>query len=249
MAPIVSSRSSALSTARGSGGSSALLRKDFAHGIPSDLICRMSPSSGVLSSSGGVCSMSLPSCSQRGYSRRHVPACTRPARPLRWCAAAFDTQSGCSTASLLSASYEVCFDFPPSTTYTMSSMVIEVSAMLVERMTLRCPSGGRAKTWRCCSVGMPPCNGRSWHPRSTGESRHPSRTFDISSHPLRKTSTAPGPRSAWMCSMARTTMSGSNISSSLHPRMLRAVASEYRERKSGEAYSLSGPRASASAPG
>ena len=53
---------------------------------------------------------------------------------------------------------------PLSTTYTTSSMVRLVSAMLVASTTLRMPSGGRSKTLRCSVGEMLECRGstRRW---------------------------------------------------------------------------------------
>ena len=83
---------------------------------------------------------------------------------------------------------------PLSTTNVTSSMVMEVSAMLVARMIFHAPAGGRLKTARCFSVGMPEWSGRTWNfdalPKVADVSRRPLRV-EISPHPGRKTSTAP----------------------------------------------------------
>ena len=52
-------------------------------------------------------------------------------------------------------------DRPELMTQTMSSMVTAVSAMLVARMILRTPTGGRRKTLRWSCVGTMECRGSS----------------------------------------------------------------------------------------
>lgn len=57
-------------------------------------------------------------------------------------AAAFDIQDGSKQGVLFSASYDVSFAFPQSTTKTTSLMVILVSAMFVARTIFLTPSSG-----------------------------------------------------------------------------------------------------------
>ena len=93
-----------------------------------------------------------------------------------------------------SASYDFSLLLPQSTTYTTSSIVMEVSAMFVARITLRAPRRGRSKISRWCAEGICPCRGRIRNrdasPRISSDA-HRSRTFTISSQPVRNTSTAP----------------------------------------------------------
>lgn len=51
---------------------------------------------------------------------------------------------------------------PEFMTQTMSSMVTAVSAMLVAKMILRTPAGGRRKTLRWSCVGTMECRASSW---------------------------------------------------------------------------------------
>mmetsp|Transcript_14354 Transcript_14354/g.60481 ORF Transcript_14354/g.60481 Transcript_14354/m.60481 type:complete len:271 (-) Transcript_14354:341-1153(-) len=78
-------------------------------------------------------------------------------------------------------------------------MVMEVSAMLVARITLRAPRRGRSKISRWCAEGICPCRGRIRNrdaSPSTSSDAHRSRTFTISSHPVRKIRTAPAANSS-----------------------------------------------------
>lgn len=59
--------------------------------------------------------------------------------------------------------YRFSFILPESMTYTTSSMVTEVSAMLVEMMILVTPSGGRQKTACCSSLVKVECSGYTTH--------------------------------------------------------------------------------------
>ena len=57
---------------------------------------------------------------------------------------------------------QLCTGSPPELmTHTMSSMVTAVSAILVARMSLRTPGGGRMKTLRWSWVGTMECRGSS----------------------------------------------------------------------------------------
>mmetsp|Transcript_165595 Transcript_165595/g.531489 ORF Transcript_165595/g.531489 Transcript_165595/m.531489 type:complete len:213 (+) Transcript_165595:1864-2502(+) len=68
----------------------------------------------------------------------------------------------------LLGSYLFSLTWPQSMTCVTSSMVMQVSAMLVAKTTLRCLLlGGREKTKRCLCVGICPCRGSShahWSP-------------------------------------------------------------------------------------
>ena len=152
-----------------------------------------SSSSGVRSISGTAWS-AMRACAARVYSRTHAPGRTRPARPRRGRADALLIQAGSRHAMSFSASYDFSLLLPQSTTYTTSSIVMEVSAMFVARITLRAPRRGRSKISRWCAEGICPCRGRIRNrdasPRISSDA-HRSRTFTISSQPVRNTSTAP----------------------------------------------------------
>ena len=79
-----------------------------------------------------------------------MPGAVRPARPARWIADALDTGTTWSDSMPVRALNEFCLQKPVSTTYTMPSIVSDVSAMFVARMTLR-PSGGAASKMRACA--------------------------------------------------------------------------------------------------
>jgi len=59
------------------------------------------------------------------------------------------------------SSYPFSLCLPESITKETSSMVIELSAMLVDTTTLRTPRGGRLKTLRCSVVGSDPWQHRT----------------------------------------------------------------------------------------
>ncbi|RCI16121.1 hypothetical protein L249_3264 [Ophiocordyceps polyrhachis-furcata BCC 54312] len=88
-------------------------------------------------------------------SRKHLPGLVRPARPARCDAEALDTGVVVSDSMPVSASYVRIFTKPQSTTKAIPSMVTDASAMFVEKMTLRVPSGGLSNTYICCSVDRP----------------------------------------------------------------------------------------------
>ena len=88
-----------------------------------------------------------------------APGRVRPARPLRWCAEAREMGDTSSDSTRCRGLYTFCFEKPGSMTYTMPSIVSEVSAMLVDTTTLRPggPSGrrgaGASSKMRCCCRG------------------------------------------------------------------------------------------------
>ena len=88
----------------------------------------------------------------------------------------------------------VSFTRHESITYETSSMVMDVSAMLVATTTLVTPGGIVLKMERCASVDRDECRGksraRSWLPR-TGSRRICPIARSISAKPGRNTSTAP----------------------------------------------------------
>src|SRR6266702_1224353 len=90
------------------------------------------------------------------YRRKHFPGRVRPARPDRCCAEAFEIGETRRDSTRMRGLYIFCLEKPGSTTYTIPSMVREVSAMFVEMMTFRPggPSGtrgeGAGSKMRCC---------------------------------------------------------------------------------------------------
>ena len=74
----------------------------------------------------------------------------------------------------MTGSYWVSRTRPASMTKTTSSMVMDVSAMLVAMTTFRTPRGGLEKVRRCSSDDSVECRGMSKNRRSTS-SRVPSR--------------------------------------------------------------------------
>lgn len=71
----------------------------------------------------------------------NTPGPVRPARPLRCSADDFDTQNSFKRCPLHEASYDISFTFPESTTKRIPSTVKDVSAIFVETIHLRIPSG------------------------------------------------------------------------------------------------------------
>mmetsp|Transcript_15724 Transcript_15724/g.42621 ORF Transcript_15724/g.42621 Transcript_15724/m.42621 type:complete len:349 (-) Transcript_15724:1743-2789(-) len=130
------------------------------------------------------------------------PARTRPARPARWRASACETHTSTRRRICLRSSNIDCLARPESMTKTASSMVIDVSAMLVASTTLRTPGGIVSKT-ADCSVG----ERDEWSGSRRNLSGLPNRrvvcsplsSAEMSAMPGRKTSTAPSPNSSSMC--------------------------------------------------
>lgn len=123
------------------------------------LICKHNPCKGTRHISGGVCCGSAAK-SLRVTMRKHTPACTRPARPRRCCAAAWETIVVRRRVMPRVESNASSLTRHQSMTTVQSSMVIEVSATLVATTTLRRPFGGGSNTRACCAGGRPPCRGR-----------------------------------------------------------------------------------------
>mmetsp|Transcript_15676 Transcript_15676/g.59484 ORF Transcript_15676/g.59484 Transcript_15676/m.59484 type:complete len:308 (-) Transcript_15676:713-1636(-) len=130
-------------------------------------------------------------------SRKHVPGPVRPALPDRCCAAALDTGTTCSDSTPVRGLKEFCFTNPASITYLIPSMVSDVSAMLVEKMTLRAPSGVGSKIRACWSAGRAEYSGRAMSslmrpPSARVRSVMLSMADSISSWPVQKTRMSPG---------------------------------------------------------
>mmetsp|Transcript_17145 Transcript_17145/g.60172 ORF Transcript_17145/g.60172 Transcript_17145/m.60172 type:complete len:255 (+) Transcript_17145:800-1564(+) len=172
-APISRSTPSAVSIDLGSGGSMALDKKVCTALPPapisavvsarqpersSCLICRHSSSSGVRSISA---TWKSAIAAWRSLEKRWMlrPGRTRPARPARCLADARDVHVACRLEHCVKGSYSICLTLPASMTKTMSSMVIDVSAMLVAMTILRTPGGGRSNTARCSDVDSVECSG------------------------------------------------------------------------------------------
>lgn len=106
-------------------------------------------------------------------------------------------------------------------TKTTSSMVIAVSAMLVESIIFRTPGGGRLKTFFCSADGIMECRERMTNFLGSlkyGQASSLSLVWFMSSHPGRKTRTAPSTESTQIFLSSRS-MSRVSISSGLTPAM------------------------------
>ena len=105
--------------------------------------------------SGWVCSSSSLMKSFSVNSRKHFPGRVRPARPARCCADAFEIGVTSRDSTRIRGLYNFCLEKPGSTTYTIPSMVRDVSATFVDTMTFR-PGGppgirgGGAGSNICC---------------------------------------------------------------------------------------------------
>ena len=97
-------------------------------------------------------------CQKRKH-LKHFPGLVLPALPARCCALAFEIGLTNKLSTLILGLYTFCFEKPGSTTYTMPSIVSDVSAIFVDTTTLRPggPSGvrggGGASKIRCCCCG------------------------------------------------------------------------------------------------
>ena len=113
----------------------------------------------------------------------------RPARPARWVAEARDTRRTSRRGSPDHGEWEATRASPESTTAVTPSMVTEVSATLVERITLR---RGPGRTARSCSSGeRSPWSGRTSSPSRAAKEAQACAARRISAIPGRKTSTSP----------------------------------------------------------
>lgn len=88
----------------------------------------------------------------RGQPRKVGPWSCGPVLPARWCAEALLIGETSSDSTRILGLYTFCLENPGSMTYTMPSMVREVSAMLVETMILR-PGGLPGLLSGACSSG------------------------------------------------------------------------------------------------
>ena len=75
------------------------------------------------------------------YNLKHFPGATRPALPARYFADAFDTGVTIRLSIPDLGLNEVYFSKPQSITYIIPSIVNEVSAIFVARMTFLAPGG------------------------------------------------------------------------------------------------------------
>mmetsp|Transcript_14056 Transcript_14056/g.42431 ORF Transcript_14056/g.42431 Transcript_14056/m.42431 type:complete len:238 (-) Transcript_14056:158-871(-) len=195
-APTARSVRNAASTAAGGGGWGTEARKKAAGPSRSTWICSTSSSSGTRTISGAWKGRML-SKRSRVYSAKHIPGRTRPARPARCLAAAWDTKSSTRALMPRAALWRRSFSLPASTTYTTSAIVRLVSAMLVAKTTLRTPGGGVAKTRRCWSPATLLCSGSSHAAspgvRKRGVAASASCALRISAMPGRNTRMAPSP--------------------------------------------------------
>lgn len=91
----------------------------------------------------------------------HTPGITRPARPFRCIALARDTHTSSSDSIFRLESKRFSFINPQSITKTQSSIVTEVSAMLVVRTIFRLPGGAGRNTAVCSSLESDEWSGTS----------------------------------------------------------------------------------------
>mmetsp|Transcript_2589 Transcript_2589/g.7891 ORF Transcript_2589/g.7891 Transcript_2589/m.7891 type:complete len:210 (-) Transcript_2589:664-1293(-) len=153
MAPMFVSALTAASIAWECGGSTILPRNSLQSPSWSFLMCRQTSSRGTRIISGTGCFFILPALSLVKR-EKHTPGCTRPARPFLCFALAAEIQPSMSMPRPLEASYCLSLTCPESTTKTMSSIVMEVSAMFVARTNFLIPLGGFLKTPLCSSGEM-----------------------------------------------------------------------------------------------
>mmetsp|Transcript_12665 Transcript_12665/g.47365 ORF Transcript_12665/g.47365 Transcript_12665/m.47365 type:complete len:384 (-) Transcript_12665:1501-2652(-) len=165
-APMHRKSSTALRTERSSGGSGRRAHTCSADpGRDSALTRITSCCSPTLRTSGSVYLLRGASLGNRWNA---IPGRTRPARPRRCFAAAALTGTSSKDDISRSASYRSSLTRPVSITQTTSSIVIEVSATLVDNTTLTLPGGGRWKTRRWSSGGNAPCRGKIQSGSNTG---------------------------------------------------------------------------------
>lgn len=106
----------------------------------------------------GMANLAIWASCLRVYSLKQVPGCVRPARPRRCLASARVTHVSTNRDKPVSPSYCVCLTLPASTTKITSSMVMDVSATLVDAMIFQ--RDVFLKTCRCSSLERLACKGR-----------------------------------------------------------------------------------------
>ena len=172
-APMHRRSSTALCTAAGSGGSGRRAHTCSAEPGRLSALTRMtSCCRPTRRTSGSVYRFRGASLGKRWNA---IPGRTRPARPRRCFAAAALTATSSSEDMSRSASYRSSLTRPVSMTHTTSSMVMEVSATLVDSTTFTFPGGGRWNTLRWSSGGSAPCRGSTHSGSSAGAPVWPAR--------------------------------------------------------------------------
>mmetsp|Transcript_3429 Transcript_3429/g.6777 ORF Transcript_3429/g.6777 Transcript_3429/m.6777 type:complete len:216 (+) Transcript_3429:69-716(+) len=147
-------------TAAGSGGSGSLAHTSAAvPGYLSALMRSTSCSSGTRCTSGGWLGSATTSWRCRVMRWKAAPSLQRPARPLRCFALARVTTTSSRLDMRRCGSYLSSFIRPQSITKPTSSIVMAVSAMLVDNTILRIPGGGLTNTRRWSSGGTVLCSG------------------------------------------------------------------------------------------
>ena len=126
-------------------------------------------------------------------SAKHTPGLVLPALPFLCRAAARDTKSSTSRPIPRDASCLRSLSLPESITKLTSSIVMDVSAMLVATTHLRTPGGGRWKTLRWSAGDTEECKGKTQRlPRqAASDAERREQTAAISAAPGKKMSTAP----------------------------------------------------------
>mmetsp|Transcript_59602 Transcript_59602/g.124513 ORF Transcript_59602/g.124513 Transcript_59602/m.124513 type:complete len:208 (-) Transcript_59602:1012-1635(-) len=201
---------------RVSGAGGSMKSKCTRSSMPSFLRVSTTDPRFDLSISGYVCSCSSLVKAFCVYSRKHLPGRVRPARPARWFALAWEMAVTRRDSTRMRGLYTFCLLKPGSTTYTMPSIVSDVSAMLVDTTTLRPGgppltrgSGAGSKTF-CCSAGgsaeysgthtTGPTSVSFWPLSSISILLH---ACSISSSPVRKMRMSPGGSQRWICTAVR----------------------------------------------
>ena len=163
--------------------------------------------------SGYVCSCRSFLNDASVYRRKHFPGRVRPARPALWCAEAREMGDTSSDSTRMRGLYTFCLENPGSITYTMPSMVRDVSAMFVETtiflpaMPLR-GGGASSKILCCCCGGRDAYRGTTLTSPTLSPALPISRRIfmhasSISSSPVRKMRMSPGGSHAWICTAVR----------------------------------------------
>ncbi len=131
------------------------------------------------------------------------PGAVRPARPARWLADALLTREMARRGSPDHGDWLATRARPLSITAVTPSMVTELSATLVDRITLRRSAGCTARS--CSAAGRSPCSGRTSRPAPSAIRSIARLARRISAAPGRNTSTSPSSPSPTSFSSAEAT--------------------------------------------
>jgi len=187
MASSFASRSRACDSAA-AGGTSIHCRR-VASRAPQRASSSASGARSELRISGGVCAASV-TCAPSPHSRHALPGAVRPARPARCAAEACEMRAVTRRCMPVPGSNIERRASPESTTTRTPSMVSEVSAMFVDRITLRRPLAAGRSTCCWAARSSSPYSAHSSKPRAV-RSCSASRRRWISGEPGRNTSTSP----------------------------------------------------------